>query len=268
MLLENPLTLDMVDGDGYPEGEPRRKDGAIMGVSSCPVTSMSPPPGLPSPSSSCLPSRGSALHHTGDCKPCAWFWKPSGCQNGQECLHCHLCPKEAKAIRKKIKQAERRADAHTSAEQSLTQTTFENNPNEFELTSPPRLEHHSSTLGVFDTELERLTMPAGLHLESVPMFYPAPLESELDVDMPSPCVLLGRSADLALISSSTSGPLVSAGSHFPSRGAELHPFGRCRPCGWFWKPGGCVNGQDCNHCHSCPEGALKARKKAKKGWLQ
>jgi len=27
---------------------------------------------------------GSALHGTGLCKPCAWFWKPGGCKNGDE----------------------------------------------------------------------------------------------------------------------------------------------------------------------------------------
>ncbi|CAK0856313.1 unnamed protein product [Prorocentrum cordatum] len=48
-----------------------------------------------------------------------------------------------------------------------------------------------------------------------------------------------------------------------SAGSELHGTGRCRPCGWFWKPGGCVHGAACCHCHTCPEGELRARKKAK-----
>eukprot|EP00913_Durusdinium_trenchii_P002992 g2768.t1 len=38
-----------------------------------------------------LPSVGSAMHHAGECRPCAWFWK-RGCLNGRDCLHCHLCP--------------------------------------------------------------------------------------------------------------------------------------------------------------------------------
>lgn len=37
-------------------------------------------------------SLGSTLHQFGTCKPCAWFWKPSGCTNGAQCRHCHLCP--------------------------------------------------------------------------------------------------------------------------------------------------------------------------------
>jgi hypothetical protein len=48
-----------------------------------------------------------------------------------------------------------------------------------------------------------------------------------------------------------------------SAGAELHGTGGCRPCGWFWKPEGCVLGAECCHCHMCPEGELRTRKKAK-----
>merc|ERR1719343_1335220 len=48
-----------------------------------------------------------------------------------------------------------------------------------------------------------------------------------------------------------------------SLGASLHGTGQCRPCGWFWKLEGCVQGAACRHCHLCPEGELKTRKKAK-----
>eukprot|EP00971_Amphidinium_carterae_P128467 2544780-Amphidinium_carterae.1 len=38
-------------------------------------------------------SIGSEKHGTGSCKPCAWYYKSAqGCQNGEECMHCHLCP--------------------------------------------------------------------------------------------------------------------------------------------------------------------------------
>jgi len=36
-------------------------------------------------------STGSSLHHSGGCKPCAWYWKPDGCANERECRYCHLC---------------------------------------------------------------------------------------------------------------------------------------------------------------------------------
>jgi hypothetical protein len=48
-----------------------------------------------------------------------------------------------------------------------------------------------------------------------------------------------------------------------SKGSALHGTGQCRPCAWYWKQGGCQNGAECFHCHMCPEGELKNRKKAK-----
>jgi hypothetical protein len=48
-----------------------------------------------------------------------------------------------------------------------------------------------------------------------------------------------------------------------SRGALLHDRGQCRPCAWYWKAQGCHLGEECCHCHMCPKGELKARKKIK-----
>jgi hypothetical protein len=67
-----------------------------------------------SPIDSRLPSKGSALHALGNCRPCAWLWKPSGCQNGKDCGHCHTCPPGELKERKRIKAA-RRADMASSA---------------------------------------------------------------------------------------------------------------------------------------------------------
>merc|ERR1712039_535582 len=50
-------------------------------------------------------SVGSALHGIGECNPCAWFWKPQGCENGIQCVRCHLCPRGEIKARKKAKQA-------------------------------------------------------------------------------------------------------------------------------------------------------------------
>jgi len=49
------------------------------------------------------PSLGSELHHTGDCKPCAFFWKPIGCQSGKACQFCHLCDADERKRRNKEK---------------------------------------------------------------------------------------------------------------------------------------------------------------------
>jgi len=61
-------------------------------------------------------SAGSALHGTGQCKPCAWFWRPQGCLNFSECQHCHMCDR---GELKKLKKANVRLYKHTS-KQSTT----------------------------------------------------------------------------------------------------------------------------------------------------
>jgi hypothetical protein len=51
-------------------------------------------------------STGSAAHENGTCKPCAFLWKDPkepGCQNGQACSFCHLCPPGEVKRRKKEK---------------------------------------------------------------------------------------------------------------------------------------------------------------------
>jgi len=52
-----------------------------------------------------FPSKGSALHVEGRCRPCAWMWKPRGCQNALLCEYCHLCPEDELKTRKKVKVA-------------------------------------------------------------------------------------------------------------------------------------------------------------------
>merc|ERR1711904_760868 len=49
----------------------------------------------------------------------------------------------------------------------------------------------------------------------------------------------------------------------PSRGSALHSAGLCQPCSWFWKEGGCHNGNECRRCHLCPKGEVKKRRQMK-----
>lgn len=51
-----------------------------------------------------VPTIGSARHHLGTCKPCAFF-HTRFCENGVECPFCHLCPPDEKRRRQKEKQA-------------------------------------------------------------------------------------------------------------------------------------------------------------------
>merc|ERR1711948_249602 len=54
-------------------------------------------------------SIGSELHSLGDCKPCAWFWRPQGCSNGEECRHCHVCDSSQIKLRKKARAVAQRS---------------------------------------------------------------------------------------------------------------------------------------------------------------
>lgn len=48
---------------------------------------------------------GSLKHGNGECKPCGFFFSLSGCRNGAECEHCHLCPRKPRTHRKRGKGA-------------------------------------------------------------------------------------------------------------------------------------------------------------------
>lgn len=51
------------------------------------------------------PSAGSALHGSQECRPCAWYYKPKGCDMGMDCQFCHLSPEGEVKNRKKAKVA-------------------------------------------------------------------------------------------------------------------------------------------------------------------
>lgn len=58
------------------------------------------------------PSAGSANHHLGTCKPCAFLFK-QGCENGASCPFCHLCsPGEKKRRQKSNKMQMQQTVAH------------------------------------------------------------------------------------------------------------------------------------------------------------
>lgn len=53
-----------------------------------------------------------------------------------------------------------------------------------------------------------------------------------------------------------------------SVGTALHAQGDCKPCAWFWRPGGCTRGETCHHCHLCPPGALQKKKRLNRQMLR
>lgn len=54
-----------------------------------------------------LPTLGSTGHNEGRCRPCAFAWKPGGCQNGTQCAFCHLCDAGERKFRKREVRLER-----------------------------------------------------------------------------------------------------------------------------------------------------------------
>lgn len=65
------------------------------------------PPARPAPGTLELPSAGSAKHYAGKCKPCVFLHK-KGCENGVACQFCHLCPADAKKMRRQEKFQQRK----------------------------------------------------------------------------------------------------------------------------------------------------------------
>jgi len=202
------------------------------------------PPGLTAEAPGCgLPSKGAEFHSTGECKPCAWFWKAQGCRNGLECKHCHLCPKGEIQRRKREKVAELKAEALLQAGSS-----------DSVLAAPA-----GESTGPTTEQFPKLRSPVSVTLVPEPALCltgpcAAEVGDELSTAVPTTVPSLDSLMPL---------PETPAEPRLPSRGSFLHGTGECRPCAWFWKPQGCSNGLECNHCHACPPGEIKARRQAK-----
>lgn len=206
------------------------------------------------------PSIGSALHGTGSCMPCAWYWKPEGCRKGEACVRCHLCPRGAMRNRRKAKGAPGGGSAQLQ-EQHQQHMSMQRHTAMATPATPGPLRA--------PLELSALLEPGmgqssdGRWANAMPPCDPRQCMgggADFRGDRPQyphghgPTLLTSRMD--GGVASARSGPQMSKGS-------ELHGTGACRPCAWFWKPAGCQNGEACQHCHLCPEGELRARKKAK-----
>jgi len=55
-------------------------------------------------------SVGSELHDSGNCRPCAWYWKSVGCTSGFACQFCHACGPGVFQLKTAIRRAERVAE--------------------------------------------------------------------------------------------------------------------------------------------------------------
>mmetsp|Transcript_136630 Transcript_136630/g.323695 ORF Transcript_136630/g.323695 Transcript_136630/m.323695 type:complete len:514 (-) Transcript_136630:14-1555(-) len=333
------------------------------------------------------PSVGSALHGTGECKPCAWFWKPKGCQNGAECRHCHLCPMGEIRQRKKAKDKHAKEDEQADVSWNLPMSvpleplkvdlpearaldlpdmpgnlqepqkvapsptsalggdsvpTFkpppgldpspvasiglaetpaklkaESSPEKFEDTCTPMALSLSDMLSP-DGSGEDSVTPLRLsdYIGAKPFTPSKLLEGLGEQEAFAPAKLKVESGHLEKLEDSSTPMALSLSEMlspeaseedgvtplrlsdyipehqesyafgllegdaslvlgaeqearvFPSEGSRLHGTGLCRPCAWFWKPKGCENGDECRHCHLCPQEEIKNRRKAKHLMMQ
>jgi hypothetical protein len=196
------------------------------------------PPGLPGPiPTSGSTSVGSDKHGTGECRPCAWYWKPGSCSNGKDCMHCHLCSEDEIKRRKKAKLASIRSsskDSHGASKEAYADSKASLNAQKHRRSSRSPNPAKQKTRG------DSSTPPP-------PAFNEMPQEGKPD---------------------SISGTEELDQADLPSSGSALHASGKCKPCAWFWKPGGCTNGKECCHCHVCPAEELKSRRKAKESAMR
>lgn len=237
-----------------------------------------------------LPSVGSANHGHGDCKPCAWFHKEQGCKNGKECRHCHLCPNDEIKNRKKNKVTVMRIMAAADAAAAEVKTYADTVTNiAYDAAQWEGLWSMMFQPGNVGSLLETT---APVHALEGPAIYPRQLDAFLEAggelstsqeeeeeeeegeedkeekdegEEEEEEHLLSGSAEESLMMPSKVQPhfLIPSVSPPPSSGSILHDTGKCKPCAWFHKPGGCLNGQACCHCHLCPDGEIKARRKVK-----
>lgn len=200
------------------------------------------PPGLLPPEGT--PSHGSTLHRSGSCRPCAWFWKADGCKNGRDCAHCHLCPEGEIKHRRKVKQSTIRSCRMV--------TPVKQSADPFGMRLPSTFSDHSLDLctpgagSLFDQA--STASPASEHELTPSSDQSSEWEEHDDID-------LSRTGSNRLQGGSHSSPL-------------MHGLGYCRPCAWYWKPGGCQRSPTCDFCHLCPDGELKARRKAKHAMMR
>lgn len=222
-----------------PEGEVKLRKKAKLaamrgGATPSSTSSMSPSKAKDEAETEAMPDRqpcmsvGATLHGTGECKPCAWFWKPKGCQNGEECRHCHMCPQGEIRQRKKAKDRIAKEEDE-ELDGSTRQMPME--PLKVEISG-----FECGTLGLAQGGVQEPQKVA-----------------------PSPTSHIPGTDSMSIAPP----PGLAPAESVPSLGSAAHGTGLCRPCAWLWKPGGCQNGSECRHCHLCPEGELKARRKVK-----
>jgi hypothetical protein len=176
-----------------------------------------PPPGEP------VPSKGSARHYSGTCRPCAWLHRSdgSGCRNAENCLYCHLCPEGELKQRKKTKLQRRMDEVRQIRDRMRMSDVVAVVGPAPGRTTPAMADGRAAVAGAVGGAVV------------------------LDVPAMEPCYIEVRSERLAP---------GSLGHNF----GRCRPC-----AWFYKDSSGCRNGSSCRYCHLCPPGELKRRKRDK-----
>lgn len=163
---------------------------------------------------------GSSSHWLLQCKPCAYAWKEEGCQNGDRCKFCHLCPPGEKQRRKRYQRQLARPTRHSASQMMAC--------------SRNRTEDEIADVWEEDGPVPASVgdLPPTTWNDSAPDF---------NFNFAQP--LIGDSTHI-----------------LPSMGSYSHALLQCKPCSFYWKPEGCRSGANCEFCHLCPAGEKQRRK--------
>jgi hypothetical protein len=254
-----------------------------------------------------VPTIGSALHSRGECRPCGFFWKPSGCHFGPNCHYCHLCPEGELKARKKAKLALIRSGNSSeeitagAAGEASDKTVSRTKVPLADLVKPPEgflnplsAASPRSKTAITSTAEEQMTAATAIpmcHAGNViirntfievvdvdtfpqeaatrrtrrartePVSILSTAGEDDDAELPNLLHARTARARTQEFESLLDNDATSASCY--SFGSSQHGEGNCRPCAWFWRLEGCRNGADCRHCHLCPQGELKLRRKDK-----
>eukprot|EP00929_Paragymnodinium_shiwhaense_P030257 TRINITY_DN17168_c0_g3_i1.p1 TRINITY_DN17168_c0_g3~~TRINITY_DN17168_c0_g3_i1.p1 ORF type:complete len:372 (-),score=26.16 TRINITY_DN17168_c0_g3_i1:274-1389(-) len=191
-------------------------------------------------------SRGSEGHARGECRPCAHFWRETGCSRGEHCERCHLCPSTALRDYRKSLRVDKRVNKRASRRPADRQ-----------------MEWHGEEVAQNGAEgLPPADQTAEWHGQNMEGTDPyiLPWHRE-DIERSEPDGLLKGEQQAEAYGEKigqtvpASGPLSE--SVAVSLGSSSHASGQCRPCAHFWRVTGCSLGEICSRCHLCPPSALR-----------
>lgn len=237
------------------------------------LASVAGPPGLSMPEGYTLDSLRVALHASGGCEPCAWYWKPQGCFHGRLCKRCHLCPQDEIAKRRRAKKElfrtakkERQLRAPQQQQPLQQEPAVNNEDSEHTMRSRGPAEITGAVTSRHEQESPcsdgAVEIPFVKESGSVTSTDDEPTRDLISEDSDAPDEQIEHQELATGLTSTTQGAFFGVSGF--SLGAALHSTGECEPCAWFWKPQGCHHGPECRRCHLCQPEEGARRRRAKK----